>query len=197
MIQSKNERGLAISKAFKENYGFTPVSSMTDEEMTNLETVLNWAEFYNTDVPRMVTECYSPDCKVEVVGSLCYHGHKPFIILEKAVHKIAPRRVASGERVIATGNVAVVQGVLVDPDMGEKWETRFCAVLTFKNGKIVLDQTYLDFTRWPSPVLSLKVMKELGIELYRPLGGMAAILISATVVRKATRVFNALRRKKK
>ena len=45
--------------------------------------------------------------------------------------------------------MVVVEAVLVDADKGADWKIPFCAVLTFTDGKIVSDQTYADFSKWP------------------------------------------------
>ncbi len=39
--------------------------------------------------------------------------------------------------------------VLSDPDQGADWKLPFCVVLTFADGKVVRDDTYTDFSRWP------------------------------------------------
>ncbi len=52
-------------------------------------------------------------------------------------------------RTHAAGDVVVVEATLFDPDQGDEWRSPFCAILTFKDGCIVEDRTYLDDTRWP------------------------------------------------
>jgi hypothetical protein len=47
------------------------------------------------------------------------------------------------------GDVVIVEAALRDPDRGADWETPFCAVLTFRDGLIVNDRSYLDLRRWP------------------------------------------------
>jgi hypothetical protein len=39
--------------------------------------------------------------------------------------------------------------VLLDPDRGDEWRLPFCAVLTWRDGKVVRDNTYADMSRWP------------------------------------------------
>jgi hypothetical protein len=67
--------------------GVPIVSSYTDEEVRNLQTILRWGELYNIDPAQMVTECYAPDCTVEIKGTFTYHGHHTFVALEKGVHQ--------------------------------------------------------------------------------------------------------------
>ena len=43
----------------------------------------------------------------------------------------------------------VVEAVLVDPDKGSDWKIPFCAVLKTRDGRIVRDDTYGDFSKWP------------------------------------------------
>jgi ketosteroid isomerase-like protein len=65
------------------------------------------------------------------------------------VLRAAPKRRMRVDRTHVVGNVVVVEAVLIDPDKGPGWQTPFCAVLTFRDGKIITDRTYLDFTKWP------------------------------------------------
>ena len=123
---------------------------MSESEKRNLEVVKHWAETYNDDVDRMVTECYAENCRVSsVFGGAVIEGRDRFLKLERRVVKVAPRRNIRLEHIHAAGDVVVVEAILLDPDQGDKWQSPFCAVLTFKDGKIVQDRTYLDDTRWP------------------------------------------------
>lgn len=121
---------------------------MTEEER-NLEAVERWARLYNEDVPRMVDECYAETFEVDVRGQFVMHRRDTFRRAEDAVVAAAPRRRMRIERTIARGDVVVVEAVLVDPDRGEDWQTPWCAVLHFRDGKILSDHTYLDAVRWP------------------------------------------------
>jgi limonene-1,2-epoxide hydrolase len=53
------------------------------------------------------------------------------------------------DRAHAVGNVVVVEVVLLNPDQGPDWQLPFCAVLTCRDGKIVTDRSYADWTQWP------------------------------------------------
>lgn len=123
---------------------------MSESEKRNLEVVKLWAETYNNDVDRMVNECYAENCKVSsMFGGAIIEGRPRFLKLEQRVVKVAPRRNIRLERTHAVGNVVVVEATLFDPDQGDQWQSPFCAILTFKDGRIVEDRTYLDDTRWP------------------------------------------------
>ena len=123
---------------------------MAESEERNLEVVKRWAEMYNHDVERFVRECYAENCSAaSMLGGSKIEGHSPFLKLEQRVLKAAPRRNIRLQHTHAAGNVVVVEATLFDPDQGDEWKSPFCAVLTFKDGKIIEDRTYLDETRWP------------------------------------------------
>ena len=123
---------------------------MSELEKCNLEVVKLWAETYNNDVDRMVNECYAENCEVSsMFGGAIIEGRPRFLKLEQRVVKVAPRRNIRLDRTHAVGNVVVVEATLFDPDQGDEWLSPFCAILTFKDGRIVEDRTYLDDTRWP------------------------------------------------
>ncbi|MDQ3830932.1 MAG: nuclear transport factor 2 family protein, partial [Candidatus Tectomicrobia bacterium] len=100
---------------------------MTAEEKANLAVAKQYEELYNTDVERFVRECYTPEC--EVNGGMI-RGHEQFIHVERKVLRAAPRRRMRVTRTHASGNVVVVEAVLLDPDQGPDWQLPFCAVLT-------------------------------------------------------------------
>jgi len=123
---------------------------MGELERRNLEVVKHWAETYNDDVKRMVSNCYAENCSAaSMLGGSKIEGHPRFLKLEQRVLRVAPRRKIRLEHTHAAGDVVVVEATLFDPDKGDEWQSPFCAVLTFKDGKIVEDRTYLDETRWP------------------------------------------------
>ena len=123
---------------------------MSELEKRNLEVVKLWVETYNNDVDRMVNECYAENCKVSsMFGGATIEGRPRFLKLERRVVNVAPRRNIRIERTHAVGNVVVVEATLFDPDQGDEWLSPFCAILTFEDGRIVEDRTYLDDTRWP------------------------------------------------
>jgi ketosteroid isomerase-like protein len=123
---------------------------MGELERRNLEVVKHWAETYNHDVERFVPECYAENCSAaSMLGGAKIEGRSRFLKLERRVLKVAPRRRIRLDHTHAVGDVVVVEATLFDPDQGDEWQSPFCAVLTFKDGLIVEDRTYLDDTRWP------------------------------------------------
>ena len=118
---------------------------MTQEERS-LAVAQAYEDMYNNDIERFVFEVYTPDC--EVNGGFI-RGHEQFIQLERQVLQAAPQRKMRVDRKHATGDVVVVEAVLLDPDQGESWQLPFCAVLTCRDGKIATDWTYAEFSKWP------------------------------------------------
>jgi len=143
----------------------------TAEELRNLEAVERWGDLYNNDVHTMVTECYSPDFVVEIKGIMTYRGYETFHALEAGALEVAPRRRTESERIVPIGDKVLIQGNLTDPDKGPGWRTPFCTILTFRDGLIVRDETYMDLTSWPAPRLSAEQVASLDIELARPVEG--------------------------
>ena len=133
------------------NPGVPPGSrSVNHTEERNLEVVKRWAETYNHDVDRMVLECYAENCTAtSVLGGAKVEGHPRFLKLEQHILKAAPRRWMRLDSTYAAGDVVVVEATLFDPDQGDQWQSPFCAVLRFKEGRIVEDRTYMDESRWP------------------------------------------------
>lgn len=119
---------------------------MTPEEQQNLIVAKRYEELYNTDAERFVHECYTPDC--EVNGGMI-RGYEQFVQIEKNVLRAAPKRKMRVDRTYATGNVVIVEAVLLNPDQGPDWQLPFCAVLTCRDGKIATDWTYAEFAKWP------------------------------------------------
>jgi limonene-1,2-epoxide hydrolase len=131
----------------------TPQTTPQAEEERNLDTVRRWIDAYNTDVERMVREFYAPDLVVRTMGAGTYTGTDHFLEIERAVLKAAPKRRVRIDHLHATGNVVVAELVLLNPEMGEKWQLPLAAVLEFENGKIKRDRSYHNlgstFPLWP------------------------------------------------
>jgi len=121
---------------------------MTDTAQ-NLALAQRWMHYYNDDVTRMVNDCYAPDCKVYPMGMGCFEGQAALQKVEDAVLAKAPKRRFDIERAHASGDVVCVEAILRDADQGAEWSLPFIAVLTFRNGHIVTDRTYADWSRWP------------------------------------------------
>jgi ketosteroid isomerase-like protein len=115
------------------------------ETITGTELVSRWADAFNDDIEAMV-ELYAPDA---VLGGATM-GHEKLLRFERRVLAAAPQRRMRIERAHACGDgVMVVEAVLTDPDQGPDWKVPFCAVLTVRDGRIVRDDTYAEFSRWP------------------------------------------------
>ena len=113
-----------------------------------LELVLHWEHTYNTDVDRLVHDCYAPN------AHLCFNmaetrGHAQLLEVCRGVFGACPTRRFRLDRVQFIGDdTAVVEAVVLDlaqPD----FYSPFCSLLTVHHGRIVRDRTYLEPTRWP------------------------------------------------
>ena len=111
----------------------------------NMALVTRWAELFNTDVEQMINELYSPGCRFSGAAM----NHEKLLRFERKVLAAAPQRTMRVDRTHALNDVVVAEGTLIDPDQGTDWELGFCAVLTIRDAKIVNDNTYTDFSRWP------------------------------------------------
>ena len=118
---------------------------MNEQTETNVALADRWAQAFNTDVEQLITELYAPDCRFSGVEL----GHERLLRFERRVLAAAPHRAIRIEQTHAVGDVVTVEGVLLDPDQGADWKLPFCAVLTWRGGKVVSDNTYADMSRWP------------------------------------------------
>jgi len=122
------------------------------QEQRNMERIERWAHLYNTEVTRMINECYTEDTVVDCPNALLVRGRRAFTALEEAVLAAAPWRWCRIDRTVAEGNVVAVLATLFDPDQGDEFQTRFCSVLTFnEDGLVTNDTAFIDATRWPMP----------------------------------------------
>ena len=118
---------------------------MTSTTAANVAHIAAWEQTFNTDIERMVSDLYSPTC----VFSGAPLSHEKLLRFEKRVLAAAPNRRLRVDRTHGVDDVVVAEGVLLDADQGDDWKLPFCAVLTFADGKIVSDNTYTDYSRWP------------------------------------------------
>ena len=109
----------------------------------------NWAEYYNHDATRMVAECYAEDCTVYPMGMGAIKGRKGLQKVEDAVLAKAPHRRLDVLRTHIAGDTVCVECELRDPDRGADWSVPFVAVLTVRDGVVITDRTYADWSRWP------------------------------------------------
>lgn len=113
-----------------------------------LKVIDHWRETYNSDPDKMILDTYAQDATVTFTGA-SVAGHDQFLALERAIKKAAPGRAMRIDRVLFIDDrTAVVEATELDsarPEFYSPW----CALLSFKDGKIVQDRTYLEPNRWP------------------------------------------------
>lgn len=119
----------------------------TDNAIDTL--IESWETFYNEDAARMVSECYAADCEVFAMGLQAIKGRRELQRVEDIVLAKAPNRRLSVTRHHVCGDTVCVEATLNDRDQGADWELPFVAVLTVRDGQIVTDRTYADWSRWP------------------------------------------------
>jgi len=122
---------------------------MTEQERRNLETAQRYIDLYNNDIERFVPECYTEDCAVHVMGAGVIEGPAQFLDVERRVLRAAPRRRMRLDRAHVCGDVVTIEVTLLNPDAGADWSLPFVAVLNMRDGRIALDRSYADWSRWP------------------------------------------------
>jgi hypothetical protein len=118
---------------------------MTDQTETNVALAEQWAKYFNSDVEKLISELYAPECLFSGVE----YGHEKLLRFERRVLAAAPKREIRIDKTHAVADVVAVEGTLLDPDKGATWNLPFCAVLTWRDGRVVSDNTYTDMSRWP------------------------------------------------
>jgi ketosteroid isomerase-like protein len=125
------------------------------ETERNRATALRWVELFNgADMVAFVRETYAE----EPVVSTCLPSHRPtaapvrdvetLIAMEERMLRSAPGRRLTDVRLHADGDVVVVEAVLVDGDR-PSWTCPFVSVQVHRDGRIVEDRNYGDFSDWP------------------------------------------------
>jgi limonene-1,2-epoxide hydrolase len=66
---------------------------MTDQEQRNIEAAKLFIELYNTDIDRLVHECYTADYTITAMGVGTIEGLDQFMEIEKAGSEAAPKRI--------------------------------------------------------------------------------------------------------
>lgn len=122
---------------------------MTEQEQRNLATARRYIELYNNDIERFVPECYTEDCQVHVMGAGVIEGPQKFLEVERKVLRTAPRRHMRLDHAHVSGDAVTVEVTLLNPDAGADWSLPFIAVLNMRDGKIAIDRSYADWSRWP------------------------------------------------
>ena len=111
----------------------------------NVALIKRWEETFNNDVEALTNELYAPECRI--MGMMM--GREKLLRFERKVLAVAPKRSIRVDQAHGAGDVVTVEGVLLDPDQGADWKLPFCAVLTFKDGQVVSDNTYTEYSKWP------------------------------------------------
>lgn len=122
---------------------------MNEKEQRNANTAHLYIELYNNDIERFVPECYTPDCKAHVMGAGVIEGAEKFLEVERKVLKSAPKRRMRLDKMHVTGDAVTVEVTLLNPDAGADWSLPFIAILNMRDGKIAIDRSYADWSRWP------------------------------------------------
>jgi ketosteroid isomerase-like protein len=126
---------------------------MTSVQERNVAVAQLWVDTYNHDVERMVDECYAPDCEVQHMSSgLVLRGREELRTLERAVLQAVPERRMWVRRCIPASDTVVMEiaATIGTGDVGSR-TTNACVVLTFRDGLIVSDHTYVDATAMVPP----------------------------------------------
>lgn len=126
---------------------------MTENKDRNLAAAHRYIDLYNNDIERFVPDCYTDDCEVYAMGGGVIEGPTKFLEVERNVLRAAPRRRMRLDHLHLAGDVVTVEVTLLDPDAGADWELPFVAVLTMREGKIAIDRSYADWSRWPGLAL--------------------------------------------
>ena len=111
-----------------------------------LEVARLYEKFYNTDI-KSFAALYTEDC---IVNGGVYRGRETLFRNESAYLNAAPNRIMRIDETHASGDIVIVQGVILDPDRGADWVVPFSAVLTCRDGKIAQDWTYAEFSKFAS-----------------------------------------------
>jgi ketosteroid isomerase-like protein len=114
----------------------------------NTQAVDRWVELFNTDVHRWIDECYADEFHIVCPGIIEITDRATFHQIEQAVLDAEPTRKGRLTDVIPAGDRVTVEGVLYG-GTDTPWETHWCAILRFKDGRIVSDHSYVDRTQWP------------------------------------------------
>jgi predicted ester cyclase len=138
---------------------------MTPEEKRNLSVAEKWERFWNEDPDRMVDECYAADCEaVDMFSGQAVHGREELRSAEHQMMTAMPDRRTTISRRVVAGDVVTVEGHTVGTwtgpflghaPTGQRCTFTYCALLTFKDGQVVSDHTYMDMGN---------LLKQMGID---------------------------------
>jgi len=113
---------------------------MTDIEKRNMERVKLWERTWNTEVDRMVDECYAEDCEViSMLNEKTMRGREALRAIEHAILKFDPKRHMEVTRMVASDDTVAVEADFF-------WHgnrSKACVFLTFNDrGLVISDHTY-------------------------------------------------------
>jgi|SRR5215469_2345764 len=113
---------------------------MNEIEQRNVERVRFWQQTWNTEVDRMVDECYAENCEViNMLTGYTMHGREELRKIEHAMLAFDPARRMVIKKVIANGDTVALEA-------DAYWHGKVsaaCVFLTFNQaGQIVSDHSY-------------------------------------------------------
>jgi ketosteroid isomerase-like protein len=124
----------------------------TDEERTNLDTVRRWERIYNQgDYDRFVQALYDPEFTVWFTGMRdepVAMGIEAFSAMGRRLFELAPGIRVSVTTAYPCGDVVTVESMIRD-ERRPGFTTRVCSVLTFRDGMIIQERSYLDLDNYP------------------------------------------------
>lgn len=133
---------------------------LTEEEKINLEVFETWVKCWNIPglgAEKMVDELYAENCEVYTPLQDIYHvkmgkSKRRWRTLEISLEKLYKMRKMDVVWKIVKDNTIVLEAkthfIMIN---GEERHRGFAAILTFENGKIIRDHTYM---RDPNPLTS-------------------------------------------
>ena len=135
---------------------------LTAEERINLSATHRWVELYNgDDMHEFVHETYHPEMNVTLFDGTVFNGtdvsvnsQQMLIAAEEVIYAACPGRRLVIERAIPAGHTVTVESILIDVARPE-FRLAWCAVLTFSEGKIISDHSYLNHREWPALLKSI------------------------------------------
>lgn len=119
-----------------------------DTQRNLLQLVRRWEETYNSDVERLVFDCYAPDCFL-CFNSAEVRGHEQLMRVVKGVFGACPTRRMRVDRVLFSGDDTIVLEAVILDQAQPDFFSPFCSILQVRDGRIAEDHTYLEPTRWP------------------------------------------------
>jgi len=124
------------------------VEPQNEAQREQLRLVRHWEQTYNTDVGRLVRECYAPDAHL-CFNSAEVRGHEQLLRVCEGVFGACPTRRMRVDHVHFSGVDTVILEAAVLDQAQPEFYSPFCTILTVRDGRIVTDRTYLEPTRWP------------------------------------------------